>query len=54
MSRESADFYFFNDLFNEKIRCVKMEFFLTKSQNLKKNTGVNPSFLESQVTISIS
>ena len=39
MGREAADFYLFNDLFNEKIRSVKMEFFLTKSQNLKKNTA---------------
>ena len=39
MSREAADFYLFNDLFNEKTRSVKMELFLTKSQNLKKNTG---------------
>ena len=41
MSREAADFYFLNDLFNEKMRSVKMGNYLTKSQNLKKTLGPN-------------
>ena len=39
MGREAADFYFFNDLFNEKMRNVKMWNYLTKSQNLKKSSS---------------